>query len=110
MRKEWGAIGVCFLSFALIFNLIAAVPVGNNQKLTIPEDVQIDQSPQNIPENNMELDEVLWVEDFEGDINWEFVDGNADVDVFWQHSDFEALEGNNWRCFDPNIGPDGGYN
>ncbi len=54
-----------------------------------------------------ELDEIIWTEDFEGDIAWEFEP--VGLNILWQGSDWEALNDNNWRAYDPEIGTNGGY-
>lgn len=57
-----------------------------------------------------ELDEIIWEEDFEnGADNWEFIDANTQGTIYWQTSDLESLDGDNWRCFDPDLGNNGGY-
>ncbi|MBZ0264723.1 T9SS type A sorting domain-containing protein [bacterium] len=63
-----------------------------------------------LDDRNNELDEVIWTHDWEGDNgDWIFVDGNAQEEIYFQTSDWEPMDGDNWRCYDPNIGPNGGY-
>ena len=57
-----------------------------------------------------ELDEILWEEDFEaGDEDWIFIDANTQEVIYWQTSDWQPHDGDNWRCYNENIGAWGGY-
>ncbi|MCB2210939.1 T9SS type A sorting domain-containing protein [bacterium] len=60
-----------------------------------------------------ELDEVVWIEDFEGDVS-DWTQASPDVQpTWWQTDDWMPAGGTNaWRCFDPDFGSGtfGGYN
>ncbi len=57
-----------------------------------------------------ELDEIIWTEDWEGEtIDWHAVNGLVQEDHYWMTSDYMPTDGDNWRCYDPGIGTNGGY-
>ncbi len=57
-----------------------------------------------------ELDEILWIEDWEGDTDsWVFSYLIPPAPVYWDTSAYSPEEGYNWRCYDQYIGPNGGY-
>ncbi len=93
-------------ALALIFvtgTAFAVTPVENHRTQLAKEDA---------PVVNNELDEVVYMEDFEGDVS-DWVPTSPDIqDVYWQTDDWTPYAGTNaWRCFSPDYGsPDfGGY-
>lgn len=57
-----------------------------------------------------ELDELLWQETVENGLEgWSEVNALAQEEIYWQASSWQSFDGNNWRCFDPDVGDNGGY-
>ncbi|MBD3165764.1 T9SS type A sorting domain-containing protein [bacterium] len=105
MRKR-----ALFVSVAVLFLLSAVVWAAPLQKVSHnPYTGTVSLDPQENARH--ELDEVYWTEDWEnGENGWYVEDSAISTDYYWATSDYEPQEGDNsWRCFDPDIGTNGGY-
>lgn len=97
--------------------LLCAIPVFADSPVVATSSMnsQLDYSNNdnirsNVREVIWELDEQFYLEDWEGEIEWEGSDALAQGDIYWQPSDYEVYEGDySWRCFDEDIGAFGGY-
>jgi len=111
MMKGMKILIICLITVVYALILQAAVePEGVSAEVSMNRMVVTESYHSNQRQSGDELDELLWIEDWEAGVdNWEFVDANTVEGVYWQPSDWEAFDGDNWRCFDPLIGPNGGY-
>ncbi|MDP8208801.1 MAG: T9SS type A sorting domain-containing protein [Candidatus Electryonea clarkiae] len=111
-----GLLAVCIISAGAFARPLDKTNLGSNSqssaKNTELNRVPIKHSSESRVNKNHELDdgeldELVWQEDFEN-IGMEWVISDAS-DIYWQTSDYSQLNGDNWRCYDPDAGVNGGY-
>ncbi len=104
-------LAIFFLMLPAFASMNSITPL-NDSPLEQARPLETASSPQ-----NYELDEIVYIQDFENGLadwtylDWLTVDFFLSSEAHWHQTDFAAPagEGNNWRCSGDEYGADGGY-
>ncbi len=91
------------VTLIVICSPVSALPDNGSTTLRLASDKPV-------PSGKDELDEIVWEETWEsGTGEWVADNGLMQSATFWDTSSYTPFNGNNWRCFDPTAGSNGGY-